>query len=61
MLSLQGMERRRVGGILELDERSEEGAIGLRGECDLFPAIGVFGSVDFEVFFSPEDWMFNPY
>jgi hypothetical protein len=48
-------------GNLELDERSEGGAIGLRGECDLFPAIGVFGGVDFEVFFSPEDWMFNPY
>ncbi|KAF2203328.1 hypothetical protein GQ43DRAFT_272939 [Delitschia confertaspora ATCC 74209] len=45
----------------ELDEKSEGGAIGLRGECDLFPAIGVFGSVDFEVFFSPESWMYNPY
>ncbi|KAF2796134.1 hypothetical protein K505DRAFT_323579 [Melanomma pulvis-pyrius CBS 109.77] len=48
-------------GNLELDERSEGGAIGLRGECDLFPAIGVFGGVDFEVFFGPEDWMYNPY
>lgn len=45
----------------ELDERSEGGTVGLRGECDLFPAIGVFGGVDFEVFFSPENWLFNPF
>jgi len=48
-------------GNLELDARSEGGTIGLRGECDLFPAIGVFGGVDFEVFFNPEDWMYNSY
>lgn len=45
----------------ELDARSEGGTIGLRGECDLFPAIGVFGGVDFEVYFNPESWMYNPY
>ncbi|KAF2017606.1 hypothetical protein BU24DRAFT_420644 [Aaosphaeria arxii CBS 175.79] len=45
----------------ELDQRSEGGTIGLRGECDLFPAIGVFGGVDFEVYFSPENWLYNPY
>ncbi|KAH7138468.1 hypothetical protein B0J11DRAFT_514491 [Dendryphion nanum] len=45
----------------ELDERSEGGTIGLRGECDLFPAIGVFGGVDFEVYFSAENWLYNPY
>lgn len=45
----------------ELDQRSEGGTIGLRGECDLFPAIGVFGGVDFEVFFGPENWLYNPY
>ena len=45
----------------ELDERSEGGTVGLRGECDLFPAIGVFGGVDFEVYFSPENWRYNPY
>ena len=45
----------------ELDARSEGGTAGLKGECDLFAAVGVFGGVDFEVFFSPEDWRFNPY
>ncbi|KAF2864880.1 hypothetical protein BDV95DRAFT_588241 [Massariosphaeria phaeospora] len=44
-----------------LDERSEGGTLGLRGECDLFPAIGVFGGVDFEVSFHPSQWIFNPY
>jgi opacity protein-like surface antigen len=45
----------------ELDERCEGGAVGLKGECDLYAAVGVFGSVDFEVFFSPEDWLYNPF
>ncbi|ORY15683.1 hypothetical protein BCR34DRAFT_558322 [Clohesyomyces aquaticus] len=45
----------------ELDQKCEGGSTGLRGECDLFPAIGVFGGVDFEVFFSPENWLYNPY
>lgn len=45
----------------ELDVRSEGGNLGLRGDCDLFPAIGVFGGVDFEVFFHPSQWMFRPY
>ncbi|KAF2735751.1 hypothetical protein EJ04DRAFT_464234 [Polyplosphaeria fusca] len=45
----------------ELDQRSEGGTIGLRGECDLFPAIGVFGGVDFDVYFSPENWLYNPW
>ncbi|OCK78293.1 hypothetical protein K432DRAFT_302313 [Lepidopterella palustris CBS 459.81] len=44
----------------ELDARSEGGTMGLMGECDLFAAVGVFGGLDFEVFFSPEDWVFNP-
>ena len=48
-------------GNAELDERCEGGTVGLRGECDLFPAVGVFGGVDFEVFFNPEQWLFNPY
>ncbi|KAF2713526.1 hypothetical protein K504DRAFT_462042 [Pleomassaria siparia CBS 279.74] len=56
-----GVKEGNWDGNLELDERSEGGTIGLRGECDLFPAIGVFGGVDFEVFFSPEDWKFNPH
>jgi hypothetical protein len=34
----------------ERDER-DEGVVGLMGEGDLYPAIGVFGGVDFEVRF----------
>jgi hypothetical protein len=45
----------------ELDVRSEGGNTGLRGECDLFPAIGVFGGVDFDVFFHPSQWMYRPF
>ncbi|KAL6705950.1 hypothetical protein ACN47E_006229 [Coniothyrium glycines] len=44
----------------ELDIRSEGGNTGLRGECDLFPAIGVFGGVDFDVFFHPSQWLYRP-
>ncbi|KAH9880798.1 hypothetical protein IAQ61_001092 [Plenodomus lingam] len=44
----------------ELDVRSEGGNVGLRGECDLFPAVGVFGGVDFDVLFHPSQWMFRP-
>jgi hypothetical protein len=40
----------------EMDERSEGGTVGLRGECDLFAAVGVFGGVDFDVFFAEQDW-----
>jgi hypothetical protein len=45
----------------ELDVRSKGGNTGLRGECDLFPAIGVFGGVDFDVFFHPSQWLFRPF
>lgn len=45
----------------ELDVRSEGGNVGLRGECDLFPAIGVFGGVDFDVFFHPSQWLYRPF
>lgn len=44
----------------ELDVRSEGGNEGLRGERDLFPAIGVFGGVDFDVFFHPSSWLYTP-
>ncbi|KAH8728282.1 hypothetical protein GQ44DRAFT_609318 [Phaeosphaeriaceae sp. PMI808] len=45
----------------ELDARSEGGNIGLVGESDLFPAIGVFGGVDFDVLFHPAQWLYKPY
>ncbi len=45
----------------ELDaKKSVGGNVGLRGECDLFPAIGVFGGVDFDVFFGRNQWLYRP-
>ncbi|OAG00834.1 uncharacterized protein CC84DRAFT_1168063 [Paraphaeosphaeria sporulosa] len=55
-----GQREKAWDGNDELDERSEGGTMGLRGECDLFPAVGVFGGVDFEVFFHPSQWMYRP-
>ncbi|KAF2662645.1 hypothetical protein K491DRAFT_709989 [Lophiostoma macrostomum CBS 122681] len=49
-------------GNQELDaEMSEGGTIGLCGDCDLFPAIGTDGGLEFEVFFTPELWLYNPF
>ncbi|KAH7086134.1 hypothetical protein FB567DRAFT_527277 [Paraphoma chrysanthemicola] len=45
----------------ELDDRCEGGNVGLRGERDLFAAVGVFGGVDFDVFFHPSQWLFRPW
>lgn len=45
----------------ELDARSEGGTMGLRGDFDLFPAIGVFGGVDLEVFLHPSQWLYQPF
>lgn len=45
----------------EMDaERIEGGTIGLDGDYDVFAAIGVFGAVELEVRFNPQDWMFRP-
>ncbi|KAK8208467.1 hypothetical protein HDK77DRAFT_512206 [Phyllosticta capitalensis] len=44
----------------ELDENALGGKQGLEGECDLYGAVGVFGVVDFEVFFHRDDWLFRP-
>lgn len=44
----------------ELDQNDQsEGAQGLSGELDLYAAIGLFGSVRFEVVFSPQRWMYQ--
>lgn len=56
-----GQKEKGWDGNEELDERSEGGTMGLRGECDLFPAVGVFGGVDFEVFFHPSQWLYRPF
>ena len=43
---------------LDRDDQSE-GSQGLNGELDLYAAVGLFGSVDFEVVFSPRQWMYQ--
>ncbi|OJJ66625.1 hypothetical protein ASPBRDRAFT_48936 [Aspergillus brasiliensis CBS 101740] len=53
---------REVGGwnlYEELDEDSG-GVEGLGGDFDLYGALGLFGGVDFEVFFKPSDWLWTP-
>ncbi|KAF2273425.1 uncharacterized protein EI97DRAFT_436080 [Westerdykella ornata] len=56
-----GIREKAWDGNEELDQRCVGGNVGIRGECDLYPAVGVFGGVEFEVVFSPEGWVFNPY
>ena len=53
---------KRVGGWDLHEERDEldQDVRGLEGECDLFPAIGVFGGCDLEVRFHERDWMYRP-
>ncbi|KAF1955364.1 hypothetical protein CC80DRAFT_92902 [Byssothecium circinans] len=55
-----GVQKGGWDGNQELDARCVGGATGLKGECDLFPAIGVFGAVDFEAFFHPSQWVYQP-
>lgn len=53
---------KRVGewDLHEERDREENTVKGLEGECDLFPAVGVFGGCDFEVKFLERDWMYHP-
>lgn len=44
---------------LDRDDQSE-GSQGLNGELDLYAAVGLFGSVEFEVVFSPQRWNYQP-
>ena len=45
----------------ELDHEDDVGNVfGLEGRHDLLAAVGCFGGVEFEVRFSPPDWMFRP-
>jgi hypothetical protein len=44
----------------ELDkEDPSEGSQGLGGELDLYAAVGVFGRVEFEVCFAPDQWIYR--
>lgn len=44
---------------LDRDDQSE-GTQGLNGDMDLYAAIGLFGEVEFQVVFTPQQWMFRP-
>jgi hypothetical protein len=41
-------------------DRLDQDVQGLEGECDLFPAVGVFGGCDFEVRLQERDWLYHP-
>ena len=43
----------------ELDASGDLDAKGLDGQVDLYAAVGVFGGVDFQVFFNSKDWKFQ--
>ena len=44
----------------ELDADTDLGVEGLEGQFDLYGAVGVFGGVEFEVFFKNKDWLWQP-
>ena len=44
----------------ELDAKHDRGIEGLDGQFDLYGAVGIFGAVDFDVFFSNKDWLWQP-
>ena len=41
-------------------EDDQHGVEGLEGQHDLFPAIGVFGAVEWEVRFHEREWLYRP-
>lgn len=54
-----------VGGSWAIDEErdaeKDEGIAGLQGECDMYAAIGVFGSAEVEIrFFAQGDGFVAP-
>ncbi|KAF1914137.1 hypothetical protein BDU57DRAFT_282977 [Ampelomyces quisqualis] len=54
-----GEREARWDGMQEMDGRCGGGNAGLRGECDLFPAVGVFGGVDFDLLLHPALWLYG--
>lgn len=44
----------------ELDADNDRGVEGLEGQFDLYGAIGIFGGIDFDVFFNRRDWLWQP-
>lgn len=44
----------------ELDADNDLGVEGLEGDFDLCGAVGVFGGIDFDVFFNSKDWLYRP-
>lgn len=44
----------------ELDANNDLGIEGLDGQFDLYGAVGIFGGVEFDIFFSNKDWLWQP-
>jgi len=53
---------KKTGGwdVHEEMDQLDGGVQGLEGECDLFPAVGVFGACEFEVRLQEKDWVYRP-
>ncbi|KAL4801893.1 hypothetical protein BDV18DRAFT_147751 [Aspergillus unguis] len=52
----------RSGGWSLFEELDQEagGVHGLEGGFDLYPAVGLFGGLDFEICYRPDAWLFRP-
>ena len=44
----------------ELDAENDLGVEGLEGNFDLCGAVGIFGGIEFDVFFNSRDWLYRP-
>ena len=44
----------------ELDADEDLGVEGLEGDFDLYGSVGIFGGVNFDVFFNRKDWLYRP-
>ena len=44
----------------ELDADNDLGVEGLEGDFDLCGAVGIFGGIEFDVFFNSRDWLYRP-
>lgn len=44
----------------ELDADNDLGIEGLEGQSDLYGAVGIFGGVEFDIFFHSRDWLWQP-
>jgi hypothetical protein len=56
----RGGKRDQGWQVNEERDKESDSVMGLEGELDLYPAIGMFGGVEFEAHFTPESWLYQP-